>query len=413
MFSLLERTISLRYLRARRTEGFISVIAGFSFLGIMLGVATLIIVMSVMNGFRHDLMGQILGFNGHIGAYVQQGPLSNYEDLVKGLTSFPQVKDGVPMVERQAMLSYKGSSRGAMVHGLRAQDLSKRGITQEKLIEGTIDGFKDTGIYIGTRLADALKVNVGDKITLITPDGTQTAFGISPRMKHYTLAGIFKIGMSQYDEGVALMPLGEAQSFFRMPEDISNIQIFLKDPDSLKQVIFPLQEYLGPQVTLIDWQRSNDKFFSAIMVERNVMFIILSLIIVIAAFNVISSMIMLVKDKGKDIAILRTMGVQKASIMRIFLLTGSSIGVAGTLGGFLLGLPVALNIEPIRQGIQSLLGTELFPAEIYFLSRLPSRVDYNEVAVTVIMSLVLSILATLYPSWRAAKLDPVEALRYE
>ncbi len=405
--------VALRYLRPRRKEGFISVIAGFSFLGIALGVATLIIVMSVMNGFREELMTRILGLNGHLEVYAAQGAMTNYDptaDVIRGLPGVVQV---VPLIEGQVMATAAGRSSGAVVRGLKPEDFRARAILANHVTAGTLDNFKGDSIVIGNRLAERLGVMPGDKVTLISPQGTETAFGTVPRMKAYTIAATFEIGMFEYDSTFVFMPLPAAQIYFKVPNAVTSLEVMAIDPDHVGAVRDEILNALKEPLRILDWQQANNSFFNAIEVERNVMFMILTLIIVVAAFNIISSLIMLVKDKGQDIAILRTMGATKGMIMRIFLLSGASIGCVGTLAGFGLGLAFADNIEIIRQLIQKMTGTQLFAPEIYFLSQLPAKVDMGEVTTVVIMALALSFLATLYPSWRAARLDPVEALRYE
>ncbi len=414
MFSPFERMVAMRYLRARRKEGFISVIAGFSLLGIALGVATLIIVMSVMNGFRHELLGRILGLNGHLTMEAYQGPLPDYDRLTEELRQLPMVKMADPLVQGQAMVTVKDRAVGAVVRGMRPEDVKARAIFASNIKEGSLDRFHgEDVVIIGRRMAEGLGVGVGDQITLISPQSTATLIGLIPRIKAYEVVGIFEIGMSEYDSGFVFMPLEAAQLYFKMPGAASDIEITVDDPDRIAAAVDAIQAKIGGNYRFIDWQQANSSFFGAIQVERNVMFLILTLIIVVAAFNIISGQIMLVKDKGRDIAILRTMGATRGMIMRIFLLSGASIGVLGTGLGFGFGLAFADNIEQIRQWLQGLLHTRLFPEEIYFLSQLPAIVDPGEVTTVVVMSLTLSLLATLYPSWRAARLDPVEALRYE
>ena len=414
MFSPFERMVAMRYLRARRKEGFISVIAGFSLLGIALGVATLIIVMSVMNGFRHELLARILGLNGHLTMEAYQGPLPNYEQLTDELRKLPMVKMADPLVQGQAMVTVKDRAIGAVVRGMRPEDVKARAIIANNIKQGSLDHFQgDDVVIIGSRMAESLGVGVGDQITLISPQSTPTMIGLIPRIKSYEVVGIFEVGMSEYDSTFVFMPLEAAQLYFKMPGGASDIEIMVNDPDRVGAALDAIEAKIGGNYRFIDWQQSNLSFFNAVEVERNVMFLILTLIIVVAAFNIISGQIMLVKDKGRDIAILRTMGATRGMIMRIFLLSGASIGVLGTALGFAFGLAFADNIESIRQWLQSLLHTHLFPEEVYFLSQLPAIVDPGEVTTVVIMSLTLSLLATLYPSWRAARLDPVEALRYE
>lgn len=413
MFSAFEWMMAMRYLRARRQEGFISVIAWFSLLGIALGVATLIIVMSVMNGFRQELLGRILGLNGHLSVYGDVNEITDYDPMALKVRGVAGVISVTPMIEGQVMAAARGEAKGAMVRGLSPESLAKREIIASNIESGSLAGFKEDNVVIGARLADRLGLRIGDKITLISPKGAVTVFGSVPRMRAYSIAATFNVGMYEYDSTFVFMPLEAAQKYFQMPKTVSNLEVFVADPDRSVGIGRHILAALGGQGRIHDWQQANSSFFNAIQVERNVMFLILTLIIVVAAFNIISSMIMLVKDKGKDIAILRTMGATQGMIMRIFFLSGASVGVIGTLTGFGLGLSFAANIETIRQWIQGLTGTELFAAEIYFLSRLPAVVDPMEVTVVVLMGLGLSFLATLYPSWRAAQLDPAEALRYE
>jgi lipoprotein-releasing system permease protein len=412
MFGPFERMVAFRYLRARRQEGFISVIAIFSLLGIALGVATLIIVMSVMNGFRAELLGRILGLNGVLGVYGNSGTLPDYDRLAAEIARIPTVTRVVALVEGQIMATHEGRSSGALVRGMKPEDL-KRGEVGAHMRQGAIDDLGDDDVLIGTRMAMKLGLRVGDDITLISPQGNPTPFGTVPRIKAYHVAGTFEIGMYEYDSSYIFMPLAAAQSFFKTGDAVTSLEIFTPDPDDVSGVRRQIAEIVGDRGRTFDWQQANSSFFNAVQVERNVMFLILTLIIVVAAFNIISSMIMLVKDKGRDIAILRTMGATRGMILRIFMLAGASVGVVGTIAGFLLGLGFADNIESIRQVLQHLTGTELFDPTIYFLSQLPAKVDPAEVALVVGMGLALSFLATIYPSWRAARLDPVEALRYE
>lgn len=417
MLSSFEWLIAMRYLRARRSEGFISVIAWFSLLGIALGVATLIIVMSVMNGFRQELLGRILGLNGHVSVYAEAGGFTDYEGLSDAIAGLPEVRAVYPIVEGQVMVTHRGSTRGAVVRGVRIEDLKDRTILADNINQGALDDV-DRGLIIGQRLAEQMGVTVGDDLSIISPQGRVTAFGSVPRVGTFPVAAIFEVGMFEYDSGFVFMPIEVAQAYFQFPEAASALEVFLTSPDRAPALVPAIHRVLNehvdnPGARILEWQRANAGFFNAIQVERNVMFLILTLIILVAAFNVISSLIMLVKDKGRDIAILRTMGATRGMIMRVFLISGASIGVIGTTLGFAIGLTLAQNIEVIRQWIQGMTGTELFAAEIYFLSQLPAEVDPTEVATVVAMALGLSFLATLYPSWRAARIDPAEALRYE
>ncbi|NYZ12217.1 lipoprotein-releasing ABC transporter permease subunit [Azospirillum sp. RWY-5-1] len=414
IFSAFERMVAMRYLRARRQEGFISVIAGFSLLGIALGVATLIIVMAVMNGFRAELLGRVLGLNGHLNVYAARGgPLNGFDGLAEALRRVPGVVGVTPTVEGQALVSVRGTASGALVRGVRPEDFRQRPTLSTNILRGSVEAFGEDRVAIGIRMAQRLGLSVGDQLTLIAPQGNVSAFGTVPRMRAYTIAAVFDVGMFEYDNSFVFMPLEQAQLFFRVPEAVTSLEVFVSDPTRIAAARDRIAAEVAGVGRVVDWQQSNASFFTALQVERNVMFLILSLIIMVAAFNIISSMIMLVKDKGRDIAILRTMGATRGMIMRVFFLAGSTVGVVGTLAGLVLGVLFCENIEGIRQLIQGLTGTNLFNAEIYFLSQLPAKVDWGEVVQVVAMALALSVGATLYPSWRAARLDPVEALRYE
>ena len=416
LFDAFERMMAMRYLRARRQEGFISVIAGFSLLGIALGVATLIIVMSVMNGFRAELLGRILGLNGHMTVYGQGGQgLSDFDRITGQIRQIPGVVAAAPLIEGQVMATGNGAATGALVRGLRSQDIGNRPLIASHIVRGSLNDFQgDDAALIGIRMAQKFGLGIGDSVTLISPQGNATAFGTVPRVRAYKVVAVFDVGMFEYDSSFVFLPLEAAQVFFRYePGQVTGVEIMVGNPDRIWELRRGIAQLLGPGVRLFDWQQANSSFFNAVQVERNVMFLILTLIILVAAFNIISSMIMLVKDKAKDIAILRTMGATRGSVMRIFFLAGASVGVIGTLAGFGLGMAFTSNIETIRQWLQALTGTPLFSPEIYFLSRLPARVDPAEVAQVVGMAFALSFLATIYPAWRAARLDPVEALRYE
>jgi lipoprotein-releasing system permease protein len=413
IFGAFERMVAFRYLRARRQEGFVSVIAIFSLLGIALGVATLIIVMSVMNGFRADLLGRILGLNGHLGVYAQTGPLADFDAQAAKISNVPGVTGVTPLIEGQVMATTEVGAAGALVRGIRPEDLQRRPLVAGHIVQGSLADFDDDGVAVGERLARRLGLAVGGAITIISPQGTDTAFGTMPRIKTYRVAALFNVGMYEYDNSFIFVPLEAAQLFFRLPEAVTGLEVFVADPDLVREDRRLIAAALGGHARIVDWQQANSSLFNAVEIERNVMFLILTLIILVAAFNIISSMIMMVKDKGRDIAILRTMGASRGAILRIFMLSGASIGVVGTLAGLLLGIAFTRNIETIRQALQRVIGTDLFAAEIYFFTRIPARVDSGEVAAVVFMALALSFLATLYPSWRAARLDPVEALRYE
>jgi lipoprotein-releasing system permease protein len=412
-FAAFEWMLALRYLRARRAEGFVSVIAGFSFLGITLGVATLIVVMSVMNGFHKELLDKIVGINGHIFLQAADSPLTDYEDVARQLADVPGIDLAIPLVEGPAAAASTHMAF-ALVRGVREVDIKRLPGIAGNVRIGTLNGFDSAGgVAMGQRLAENLGLRVGDKVKLLIANGAQTPFGVAPRSKTYPIVAIFQIGMAEFDNLFVYLPLPEAQAFFNKDNEASVVEIFLHDPDKIDAVRERIDSAVMRPMIMTDWRERNRTFFDALNVERNVMFIILTLIVIVAALNIISGLIMLVKDKGRDIAILRTMGATRGAVMRIFLITGASIGIAGTFAGFLLGLLIAENVESIRVLLNRLLHANLFPAELYFLSRLPSVVDPRDVAVVVAMTLALSVLATIYPSWRAAKLDPVEALRYE
>jgi len=413
-FSPFEWMLSLRYLRARRKEGFISVIAGFSFLGITLGVATLIIVMAVMNGFRHELLQKILGLNGHLLIQPLEKPLTDWADVAARVDKVPGIKLAAPIVEGQALASSPFNSGGVLVRGIRLQDLEKLPSVAKNIKQGTLKGFDSAhGVAIGRRLADQLSLRAGDNITLVAPRGAVTPMGTMPRIKVYKIAAVFEIGMSEYDSAFVFMPLQEAQAYFNRAGDVTAIEVYTANPDRVDSYRKAVQAAAQRPIFMIDWRQRNATFFTALQVERNVMFLILTLIVLVAALNIVSGLIMLVKDKGQDIAILRTMGATQGAIMRVFLITGASIGVIGTLVGLGLGVLISLNIESLRQFLSWLTNTELFSPELYFLSHLPADMDTGETVAVVVMALTLSLIATLYPSWRAARLDPVEALRYE
>lgn len=414
VFARFEWMLAGRYLRSRRRETFVSIIAGFSFLGIMLGIATLIVVMAVMNGFRTQLIDKILGLNGHMIVQVMDGRLTDYGPMAERISAVPGVVSAIPMVEGQALASGQNNSNGAIVRGLREQDLPKLPAISSNVRTGTLENFDEGGgLAIGSRLAMELGVGVGDSVTITIPRGSVTPLGVTPRVKAYPVSAVFEIGMSEYDSSFVIMPFGEAQLFFNLEEQASAVEVFLQRPDDVTMMRPAIETAAERQVFVTDWQQRNVTFFSVLEVERNVMFIILTLIVLVAALNIISGLTMLVKDKGRDIAILRTMGATRGAIMRVFFITGAAIGTLGTLAGFLLGLLINLNIEHIRQFITHFTQTEVFSPEFYFLSQLPAEMDVGETVTVILMGLVLSYLATLYPAWRAAKLDPVEALRYE
>lgn len=414
-FSRFEWMIAGRYLRSRRRDAGVSVIAGFSFVGIMLGVAALIIVMSVMNGFRGELLTRILGVNGHLVMQPIDRQFDDFDEVARRIDQVPGVAFTMSLVQGQVLASrFGGGNTGALVKGVREQDLEQLTPVSGNIIQGTLEGFDEgEGVAVGAWLARNLGLNLGDTIDILSPDGDVTPFGSAPRSKGYEITAIFEIGLSEFDAAYIYMPFSEAQLFFNSDGRAQSIEVFVDQPDSVQTIQPTVEAAAGRPNFTVTWQQQNQSFFSALQVERNVMFIILTLIILVAALNIISGLFMLVKDKGRDIAILRTMGATKGAVMRVFFITGTSIGVSGTLAGLVLGVLFAMNIEAIRQFFSWALGTVIFDPQFYFLSRLPAEIDAGEVLMVVGMALGLSFIATLFPSWQASKLDPVEALRYE
>jgi lipoprotein-releasing system permease protein len=415
MFGPFERAVAGRYLRARRGERFVSVIAIFSLVGIALGVATLIIVMSVMGGFKVDLLSRILGFNGHLGVYGAGGQLANYDDIAARIRKIPDVVSVIPVVDGQVLLSGQGQSSGGFVRGIRRDDLKSLHSVSDHVLAGSLDQFQgDDAIAVGVGLARKFGLGIGSDLTLISPQGAATAFGTMPRVRAYKIVAIFQVGENEYDSAYVFQPLEAAQVYFQKPNAATQLEVMVADPDRVSAVHRAIFEALKDvPVQIIDWTQSNNSFFAAVQVEQNVMFLILTLIILVAAFNVISSLIMMVKDKTRDIAVLRTLGAGRGAVMRIFLMCGASVGITGTVFGLILGVLFCWNIETIQHWVEAVTGTSVFNPEVYYLTHLPARLDWHEVMQVVIMALALSLLATLYPSWRAARTDPVEALRHE
>lgn len=418
MFSALEFKIAMRYLRSKRKEGFISVIAIFSFVGITLGVATLIIVMSVMNGFREELIDRILGINAHITLYDRSGKIYDYEEIVKEIAKINGIKTVNPLIEEQVMMNTPHNSVGGLVKAIDANDLKNKELIAENLLNVNLEEFKGKdGVIVGVDLADSLEVRKGDKIKLISSETNSTILGSIPRIKTYTVAGFFNSGMNEYDSTTIFMPIEAAQLHFRYKNSVSAIEVRVNDVEKVNEIFlevsYLLQEMGHDNIALVDWEKANSSFIGALKVERNVMFIILTLIILVAAFNIISSLIMLVNDKNKNIALFRTMGATKGMIMRIFFICGSAVGVFGTICGSLVGILFATNIESIKKFLEGVFDTQLFDPTIYFLSQLPAKIMIGDITLVISMALVISFLATLYPSYKATKTNPAEILRYE
>src|SRR5438105_5885148 len=367
-FAPFEWLLSGRYLRARRKEGFISVSAGIYFLGNMLGVARLIIVMAGMNGFRNELLDKILGLNGHLLVQPLESPLTDWKDVAERINQVAGIRLAAPVVDGQALASSPFNASGVLVRGIRADDLNNLTSIAKNIRQGSLQGFDEgQGVAIGRRLADQLSLHAGDSVTLVAPRGAVTPMGTTPRIKPYKVAAVFEIGMSEYDAGFVFMPLPESQAYFNRNNDVTAIEVFTTNPDKIDAFRKTVTEAAGRPVFLVDWRQRNSTFFNALQVERNVMFLILTMIVLVAALNIVSGLIMLVKDKGSDIAILRTMGPSQGAIMRIFLITGASIGVVGTIVGFVAGTLVCLNVQSIRRFLSWLANTQLFSPELYLL----------------------------------------------
>ncbi len=417
-FGAWERAIAIRYLLTKRRNGGVALISGISFAAIALAVAALIITMSIMNGFRSELSSKILGFNGHafvVGGYMAQ---ADRDALVSRIRAVPGVAQAQALVESQALVQGPAAAAGAVVRGIDRKDLLATRIIAGNIKSGSLRGFGlgDEGgedVIVGQKLADGLGLKVGDPITIISPTGGVTAFGSLPPSKSYTIAGLFSVGMSEYDQTFIYMPLTQAQLLFGREGAVDFIEVKLDDPDKAPALKATLAAAGGPGTVVTDWTERNRAYFGALEVERNVMRMIFMFIVALAALNIISGLVMLVKNKGRDIAILRTMGASRGSVLRIFFMSGATIGLTGTLAGLVFGLVFCLNIEAIQRFVEWVTGVQVFNADVYFLSHVPAKVDWLEVAGVAVWALAASFAFTLLPAWRASRLDPVEALRYE
>ncbi len=417
MFGSFERMVAGRYLRARKGERFVSIIATFSLVGIALGVATLIVVTSVMSGFQTELVSRILGVNGHImiEAYAGQ-KIGDYQPLIAEIRTLGDVASATPVLDGQALLSTKGGgARGGLVRGIGLDDLRALHPIADHIVAGSLDDFTgDDAIAVGTGLAGSYRLRIGDLLTIISPEGAATAFGTIPRVRAYKVVAVFDAGLNDYNTGVVFLPLPAAQVFFQKPGAVTGIEIRLHDPDRASAVGRTLAPLLqGRPVYVRDWRHANDTIVGVLQVQKDTMFIVLGMIVVVAAFNVVSSLIMLVKDKRADIAVLRTIGASSAAVMRIFLMCGAFVGVSGTLTGTAIGIVFCHYIVAVQHFVERITGGRVFDASVFMLSELPNAIDWGDVVRVVLLGLVVSLLATLYPSWRAARTDPVEALRHE
>ncbi|HNJ08541.1 MAG TPA: lipoprotein-releasing ABC transporter permease subunit [Plasticicumulans sp.] len=410
-----ELLIGLRYTRAKRRNHFISFISGISMLGVALGVAALIVVLSVMNGFQKELRGRILSVVSHIQIQGASGELGDWPRVVAQAEKHPAVKAAAPFVQAQGMLSFNQNVRGAMVRGVLPDLEDKVADFRPHMKSGSLDALlpDSFGIVLGSELARALGVFIGDKVTLIAPQGVVTPAGVVPRLKTFTVVGIFEVGMFEYDNGLALVAMADAQKLYRMEDRVSGVRLKLDDLFTAPMVGHELARLLDVDAFISDWTRSHANFFRAVQIEKNMMFIILSLIVAVAAFNIVSTLVMAVTDKQSDIAILRTLGASPGSIMAVFMVQGALIGLIGLALGVAGGVALALNIDVVVPAIERLFGVQFLSKEIYYINQLPSELQWRDVTGITAISFVLALVATLYPSWRASRVNPAEALRYE
>ncbi len=409
----LESFIAFRYLQSKRDERFVSISSFFSFMGITIGVATLIIVMSVMNGFRVELLDKIIGINGHAVAYLNLNADKDVSNLVERIQDMPNIDYVSEEFEFNAMISFKKNASGILVKGINKADLLERNSISNNILTGNLDNFNKKAIVVGSRLASYLGVSIGEKISLLTSNTSKTPFGSIPISDEYKVVAIFDVGMYDYDRGIIFLPRAQANSLVRSEREITQLEIFFIDSKNLEKSISGISEILNNNGKVYSWKSLHKELFNALEIEKKVMFLILFLIIFVAAFNLISSIIMIVKDKEGGIGILRSLGVKRSEIQRIFIIVGSVVGLFGTIVGTLLGIIFSINIGKIQKILEDLFGKNLFSAEVYFFNIIPSKIDYIEVTVIFLISISLSILSTIYPSWKASKIEPANVLRYE
>ena len=415
ILSRYERMIARRYLLPGKGEAFIFLVAAISLVAVMLGVAALIIVMSVMNGFRAELFDKVVGLNGHAVVQGYGGRLPNWREILEQAKATPGVTAAVPLIEQPLMASYEGRVEGVLVRGMQRQDILDNPTLQGKVLAGSLEDLQPGSgrVGIGARLAEALGATVGGSITIISPQGQTTPFGTVPRIVDYEVAAIFEVGVYDYDKAFVVMPIEDAQTLLMLGDDVAMIEVETEDAERVGEILAPLAEQVAGRAQVADWRRMNASLFEALAVERVAMFIVLSLIILVAVFNILSSLIMLVRAKTRDIAILRTMGATRRGLMKVFMTVGITIGTLGTAAGLLLGAVFLFFRQPIVDAIQVLTGQNLWDPSVRFLTELPSKTDPFEVTAVVIMALGFSFLATLYPAYKAASTDPVQVLRYE
>ncbi|PWG01428.1 lipoprotein-releasing ABC transporter permease subunit [Sphingosinicella humi] len=410
-----ERMIAKRYLLPGKGEGFIFLVAGISLFAVMLGVAALIIVMSVMNGFRAELFSKVVGLNGHAVVQGYGGRLPNWQEIVAAAKETPGVTAAVPLIEQPLMVSHNGRVEGILVRGMRRQDILENAVLRGNEIAGSLEALRPgaQNVAIGVRLAESLGATVGSQISLISPQGRTTPFGTVPRIVAYNVAAVFEVGVYDYDKAFVVMPIEDAQTLLMLGDDVGMVEVETVDPDRVGEILAPLAAAVAGQAVVADWKSMNSALFEALSVERVAMFVILSLIILVAVFNILSSLIMLVRAKTRDIAILRTMGASRASLVKIFVTVGTTIGALGIIAGLILGAIALYFRQPVVNFVQIVTGQELWDPSIRFLTELPSKTDPFEVVAVTIMALAFSFLATLYPAYKAASTDPVQVLRYE